>query len=62
MKGLLALLAPKGGGSGKEDAAQDLLDAIADKDAKAVALAFEALYEHCSDKGHDDEDEEDGDY
>jgi hypothetical protein len=35
------------GGSSKEDAARDLIDAIKEDDAKGAALAFAALYELC---------------
>lgn len=45
--------------SGKEEAAQDLIDAVKDGDAKAVALAFAALYEHCSSEPDGDENDDD---
>lgn len=45
--------------SPKEDAAQDFLDAVKSNDAKAVALAFEALYEHCAGGGDSEESDED---
>ena len=47
--------------SGKEEAAQDLIDAVKDGDAKAVSLAFAALYEHCAGEGHDEGADEDDD-
>lgn len=40
---------------GKTEAAQSLLDAIAEDDAGAVASAFQALYDQCA-SGHEDED------
>lgn len=40
------------------DAAQDMIDAVASKDAKALDLAMKRHYALCS---HDDEDEEDYD-
>ncbi len=46
----------------KEEAAQDLIDAITDKDAKATALAFAALYELCADHGEEDEGEDEAVY
>ena len=47
-KGALAIFdEPKGGSSEKEDAAQDLIDAIKEGDAKGVALAFATLCELC---------------
>ena len=58
-KGLAMLLGEEeGGASEKEEAAQDLIDAVKSGDAKAVVLAFEALYEHCS-MGHGEPDEDD---
>lgn len=51
----------EGGGSDKEDAAQDLIDAIKSGDAKAVSLAFATLYEHCSPKASDEDTDEDDD-
>jgi len=41
-----------------EDAAQDVLDAIEAKDAKALSLALERHYACCADMGEVDEDEE----
>lgn len=38
-----------------EDAAQDVLDAIEAKDAKALSLALERHYACCSGEGEDDE-------
>jgi DNA-binding GntR family transcriptional regulator len=61
-KGLLAVLAPKekGGHSDKEDAAQDLIDAVKSGDAKAASLALARHYELCmaSESEEDDDDEE----
>lgn len=42
-----------------EDAAGDILSAIASKDAKALSLALQRHYEHCADSESDDDAEED---
>ncbi len=47
-EGILALLT--GGGDDKEDAAQDVLDAIKDDDAKALSMALSRFYEACDAK------------
>lgn len=48
--------------SESEDAAQDILDAIADKDAKALDMALKRHYELCEgDMKSEDEDDE-GEY
>jgi hypothetical protein len=59
-KGGLALMLEgvKSGGSDKEEAAQDLIDAIKDGDAKSVSLALERHYELCASGSSDDEDED----
>lgn len=50
----------KGAASESEDAAQDVLDAIASKDAKALDLALTRHYETCAGSGKDkDDDSED---
>lgn len=54
----------KGNGppSEKVEAAQDLIDAVKDGDAKAVATAFATMYELCAaehDKGGDEDEDED---
>ncbi len=58
-KGTLAVLAvgqkEKGGMSEKDDAAQDLLDAIEAKDAKAASLALARHYELCASKAEAEE-------
>lgn len=41
-----------------EDAAQDVLDAIEAKDAKALSLALERHYACCSEMGESEDDEE----
>jgi hypothetical protein len=59
-KGPITEPAPKvkGGSSPKEDAAQDLIDAVQAGDAKGAALSFATLYELCaSAKAEDDEPE-----
>lgn len=42
---------------GKEDVAQDLLDAIEAKDAKAVSEALSAHYDLCASSHHEEYDE-----
>lgn len=54
-KGKLPVVKPAA--SPKDDAASDLLAAIASKDAKAVSLALTRHYEACA-GGEDDEAEE----
>lgn len=49
------------GSSEKADLAQELIDALDDKDAEGVAAAFEALYMACAEKT-EDEDTEEKDY
>lgn len=49
---------PAGASSEKEDAAQDLLDAVKEDDAKGVALAFARMYELCADEHAEPDDEE----
>lgn len=44
--------------SESEDAAQDILDAIDAKDAKALSLALERHYACCSEMGEGDDAEE----
>ena len=48
-------------GSEGLSASKDLLEAIRDRDPKAVLAAFELLYGHCMDKHADDTDTEEGD-
>lgn len=43
--------------SEKVDAAQDLIDAVKEGDAKAVSLAFERLCELCMSEESDEDDE-----
>jgi DNA-binding GntR family transcriptional regulator len=43
--------------SGEVDAAQDILAAVASKDAKALSLALERHYELCKSKSEPDEDD-----
>lgn len=45
-----------GGGSDLDDVAQDMLDAIADKDVKALALAIRRGHEVCA--GYEDDSDE----
>jgi hypothetical protein len=62
-KGLAIMLgAPKGddedaGGGGLKEAASDILEAIQDNDAVALATAFRLAYEACMDehKTHEDD-------
>lgn len=60
-KAILAIAVPKkkGGVSDKEDAAQDLIDAVQSGDAKATALAFASMYELCAMKADGADGEED---
>lgn len=44
--------------SGGEDAAQDVLDAIRDRDAKALNLALKRHYEECAAGAEDDDEDE----
>lgn len=55
-KGSLDVLASKekSGASSKEDAAQDLIDAVKTGDAKGAALAFATMYELCAAKAEEE--------
>jgi hypothetical protein len=54
-KWIEALLEAPSAGSPKEDAAQDLIEAVKDGDAAAVATAFATLYELCAGGGEEEE-------
>ncbi len=58
---ILAVGPAKGDDESGHDAATDILEAIADKDADALSLALKRHYEECAgdmSKGEDDTDEE----
>lgn len=51
-------VAPADDAEGDSDAASDILEAIADKDAAALSLALKRHYEECASAEEDDTDEE----
>lgn len=58
-KSIASLLGEEeGGASEKEEAAQDLIDAVSSKDAKATAIAFSALYELCAAEGESESEDD----
>ena len=56
---ILGIAPVKDDAEGDHDAAADILEAIADKDAGALSLALKRHYEECAGDMGDDEDDSD---
>ncbi len=56
---ILDISPAKGDAEGDHEAAADILEAIADKDAGALSLALKRFYEDCAGDMGDDEDDSD---